>query len=273
MKYLDKNFFSYLFSALLIKKLGHSIDLYCDKNSYEMYSFIPYDNINIVDFDNDGVDSKFWIWGKIKTHMLMTEPYIHIDGDVFLFRDIIGDKILNGEYDAVVQSRENDKTLNLNFNVYTESLTPFNEKISSDINWNKYGLEAYNCGVVGFGDMGLKNKYALKVAEILTKLSTDDEFKIKRKKYDGMFLIAEQSLLYYMLTENNVKPLEIIPYEEIQRRNCEWFTIADEIGYAHMWGYCKYKDDVIEKIKYKIKRFFPEHIEVLTKFNKICNNL
>jgi hypothetical protein len=120
--------------------------------------------------------------------------------------------------------------------------------------------------VVGFSDMELKNKYAKKVKEILVDISNKKDFHSNREKYEGMFLIAEQSLLYYILEESNVKPLEIIPLSVMKKRNYDWFPIAEEIGYTHLWGYTKYKDSVIEKIKFKINKFFPEHSHVIEKF-------
>jgi len=267
IKYLNKNFYTYLMSVILIKKLGYVIELYCDKHAYNLYSMIPYDKIHIVDFDSDGVSSKFWIWGKIKTHILMTEPYIHIDGDVLLFRDIIGDNITSGRYKVAVQSLENDKTIGNHFHdIYSRSKNPFDKMNNHGIDWNKYNLAAYNCGVVGFSDMKLKNIYANKVKEILVDISTNGDFKSNRKKYEGMFLIAEQSLLHYILKENNVEPFEIIPIKEIEKRNYNWFQIADEIGYAHLWSYTKYKDIVIEKIKFKINKFFPQYSHIIKEF-------
>jgi len=269
-KYLIKNFYSYFLSALLIKKLGYEIELYCDKNAYDIYSLIPYDKIHIIDFDDDGISSKFWIWGKIKTHALMTEPYVHIDGDVFLFRDIIGDNLINGKFSAVVQSVENEKTIgNLFFDLYVNCINPF-KNFDHGIDWEKYGCYAYNCGVVGFNDMKLKNDYTNKVKEILFDISNSNEFQYNRRKYEGMFLLAEQSLLYYVLKENNIEPFEIIPYSSIIEHGFDrehWYsTLPSKIGYSHLLGYSKYRSDIIEKIKFKIQKFFPEHSQIISAF-------
>ncbi|MFW6243059.1 MAG: DUF6734 family protein [bacterium] len=266
-KYLIKNFYSYLFSALLVKKHGHTIELYCDENAYDLYSLIPYDNIHVIDLDNDGVDSKFWIYGKIKTHLLLNEPYIHIDGDVFLFNDVL--KNFNDKYDLVVQSIENDKVLNKYFNVYYESSTPFVNMKNLNIDWFKYDLTAFNCGVIGFNDIDFKNKYAKQTKDLLVKLSSGVDFVDNRNKYAGMFLLAEQSLLYYLTKEYNKKYLEVLPYDEMKKRNfVNWTNIADEIGYCHMLGYSKYKEKVINAIITNINRDFPEYSNTLKKFKK-----
>lgn len=264
-----KNFHSYLLSALLIKKHGYKIDLYCDKYSHEIYSLIPYNNINVVDYENDGIDSKFWIWGKVKTQSLVKEPYVHVDGDVFLFRDIINNKLLNGEYKCVVQNIENEETIGYNTytNLYKNSYDFFND-IYIDINFkiDKYNLNAYNCGVVGFSDLKLRDEYLNLVKNVLQKLTQSDVF-YNKSKYNGMFLVSEQSLLLYVLKENNIKPYEIIPYQ-IMARNNDWHSYATNIGYVHMWGYSKYRPWVVDKIKNKIKKFFPEYQYVLEEFDR-----
>lgn len=269
--YILKNFYIYLLSVLLIKKHGHKIELYCDKNTYEIFSLIPYDNIHVIDFDSDGISSVFWIWAKIKAQLLINEPYVHIDGDVFLFRDIIGNKLESGEYSVVVQSTENDKTIGDWFNnVYVDTVNPY-LKLSNkhDIEWNKYNLFAYNCGVVGFSDMKLKNIYLNKVKELLVDISNDDEFKYDGNKYGGIFMITEQALLYYIINENNIKPLEILPLNKMIEYNYDWYDrLPKEIGYCHMLGISKYKENIKEKIRYKILKYFPQYANVVYTFEK-----
>jgi hypothetical protein len=260
------NFYTYLLSALLIKKHGYEIDMYCDEYSYNIYSMIPYNNITIVDFAEDGIDSKFWIYGKIKTHSLMNEPYVHIDGDVFLFRDVIGDNLK--KYGSVVQMIENEKMMNSFYENYNKSIDPF-LKLNDNINWNKYNLSAYNCGVVGFNDMTMKNKYANTVKNTLLALSKSADFNDIKHKYSGMFLIVEQSYLYYLLNEENRKPFEILNINEVVKRNYNWNSVANEMGYVHLWGHTKYKDSTIEAIKLKIKSFFSEYYYIIEEYEKI----
>lgn len=276
IKYLTKNFYTYLLSALLVKRMGYQIELFCDEKAFEIYSAIPYDKIHVINFDMDGIDSKFWIWGKIKTQSLINEPYIHIDGDVLLFKDIIGNNLIDGKYVAAVQSVENELTIGdtLFQDLYVKSSNPF-LKTKNGIDWQKYGFWAYNCGVVGFSDMKLKQEYTDKVKEILYLASNDDNFKYNRLKYEGMFLLAEQTLLYYILHENNVKPFEIIPYEEIIKHGFErdhWYSVLPtQIGYCHLLGYSKYKKNIINGIKIKIARKFPEYLSIIENFEKKYN--
>lgn len=273
IKYLTKNFYTYLLSALLVRKMGYRIELFCDERAYEIYSTIPYHDIHLVNFDLDGISSKFWIWGKIKTQSLINEPYVHIDGDVLFFKDIIKDSLIGGKYKAVVQSVENERTIGIQpfQDLYIKSRNPF-LTIDSGIDWQKYGLQAYNCGVVGFSDMKLKNEYVNTVKKILCEISSSGNFNEYRQKYEGMFLIAEQSVLYYILHERNINPFEIFPYGEIINHmysNGNWYsTLPIEKGYCHLLGYSKYKKTVVDGIKQKILTKFPEYFSIVDDFEK-----
>ena len=265
VKFFYKNLYSYLMSVLFLKKYG-KVELYCDEKSYEHYSILPYDKIHIIDFEEDGVSEKFWIWSKIKVHELMDEPYIHVDGDVFLFKDIFKDVFK--KHTAVVQSVENKYNMGMSFhNTYEKSLDGI-EKIPIDIDWNKYGLTAYNCGVVGFSNMEVKNEYVHLAKKSLQLASKHHDFGSIRKKYDGLFLLIEQSLLYLVLSDNNIKPFEVLCENEINRRikiGLNWMDIGNKIGYAHYWGLTKYNDDTILRIKKRIKNYFPEYYYIIEK--------
>jgi hypothetical protein len=268
--FLLRNFYLYLLSVLLIKKHGYCIDLYCDKQTYDIYSMIPYDNIHVIDFSSDGVSKIFWIWAKIKAQMLVDEPYVHIDGDVLMFRDIIGDKLESGQYSAVVQSTENQKTIGDWYDrVYVNTTNPYlkwNNKYNID--WNKYDA-AYNCGVIGFNDMKLKHQYLNTVKNLLVDLSNDPTFQYDGNKYGGIFMLTEQTYLYNLLNENKVKPLEVIPLEEIEKCNYDWyFKVPKNLGYCHMLGTSKYKPFVTQKIKTKIRNYFPQYLGIIEEFEK-----
>lgn len=264
-KFIVNNYNSYLLSALLVKSYGYEIDLYCDEKSYELYKNIPYNNIHVVDYSSDNIKSDFWVWCKIKTQSMINEPYIHIDGDVFLFNDILKGKLDDDNYSVVVQSLEDNNTIGEETHT---SLYGYGYKLIKGLKTTKkhrlkrYNLNAYNCGVVGFNDLELRDKYVELATEVLIDMSENiDEY--EKDKYNGLFLIAEQSTLYHTLTNNNVTPFEIIPRHIMNQYVNNWDFYCVKIGYCHMWGYSKYRNDVKLKIKNKIKKLFPENSKLI----------
>lgn len=257
--FATRNFIYFFLSALLIKKLGHTIDLYCDKESYELYSNIPYDNINIVNFNDDNIDPQYWIWSKIKTQKLINEPYIHIDGDVFFFEDIIKNNLKNEKF--IVQSIENEETMKwCFFDTYLKDINIIASIISDkNIEWYKYGMQAYNCGVIGFNDMSLKNIYITKMEEILKNLDVSS----KLYRYNPIFMVIEQAMLYYLMKENNEKPFEVLKYEDIIKFDCDYDLLGKKMGYAHLLGHVKDKPETAKKVKNKLFKLFPETKKII----------
>lgn len=266
--YLLNNFNNYLLSALLVKKHGHKIELYCDKKSYDIYSLIPYDKINIINYNNDGISNNYWVWGKIKPQLLLNEPYIHIDGDVFLFNDVINNNDFNNS-DLVVQSIENNKTVGNGFNrFYIESKNPFINYDKYGVDWDRYDKWAYNCGVIGFNNIEFKNKYCEKVRDLLKTLSNDSNF-IFNDSYSSVHILSEQTLLYYLVKENRKKPLVIIPYDDNKTTDYIWESeIPKNIGYCHMWSGTKYSINIRKKIRNKIINLFPEYKHIIKTFER-----
>ncbi len=274
-QYLINNFHLYLLSALLIKKHGYRIELYCDKTTYNFYKIIPYDKINIIDYTEDGISDNFWVWSKIKPQLLINEPYVHIDADVFLFKDIIGDKLLNGEFSAIVQSTENKKTIGEGYNrCYIDAINPFKKYDKYNIDWEKYKMQSYNCGVIGFSDMEVKNEYCNLVKKLLYELSNDKTFKFNSYIHFGAHIMSEQTLLYYILNEKKIKTYQLIKHDDSKETDYIWKSeIPENIGYCHMWSNSKYQYGIKNKIINKIKNLFPESIHILNEFNNIKNNL
>lgn len=262
--YPIRNFNSYLLSALLIKKLGYEIELFCNELTYGLYSLIPYDKIHVIDYTEDGIDSQFWVWSKLRAQSLMNEPYAHIDGDVFMFRDIIGDKLDTGKYGVVIQSVEDKYTNALTFNdVYINTPNPYLKRNDEyGIDWDKFGKNAYNCGVVGFSDLKLRDGYVNQVKRMLFDLSYDTEY-LKHPHWSSIIL-AEQCYLYYYLESNGIQPFEVIPYDAIREQGIVWYDkLPQKYGYTHMLSISKYKPEIIKAIKNKIMKFFPEYVSLV----------
>lgn len=256
-----KSFIHSLYSVILVKKLGYKIHLYCDKEAYNLYSLIPYDKIIIVDFSSDDINPFFWNWSKIKSQKLVNEPYVHIDNDVFLYKDVVGDSISSKKCSMIVQSVENEITMPDNFHRDYMGLN-FNEVYGDfGVEWYKYNMWAYNCGVVGFSDVELKNKYLDLVYKLYLRASNENKI---GEKYRSTLFVGEQMLLYYVARQNNAKVFEIIPYDKmIKYLDYGWIVVGNEIGYCHMWGQVKFNDVVVNKIVERIKKEHPEYNYVL----------
>lgn len=85
-----------------VKKLGYNTCLYTDQAGYNILkNVVNYDEIILFD---EALLSKFsrqiWSLGKILAMSLINEPFMHIDFDVFLFKEV-EDDLLNKDFFAL----------------------------------------------------------------------------------------------------------------------------------------------------------------------------
>lgn len=77
-------------SHKFIKKHNFRSLFYIDKKLADKFAHIPYDEVRYFkESDFEGIYNTFWSAGKLIAAAETTEPYFHIDLDVFLFTDQI----------------------------------------------------------------------------------------------------------------------------------------------------------------------------------------
>ena len=71
-----------------------NVTLYCDSKSYNVFkqlSWIP--RAEVIDFDKYKFDHRFWCFPKFVTYSLQDKPFVHIDIDMAITKDLeLGDQ-------------------------------------------------------------------------------------------------------------------------------------------------------------------------------------
>ena len=227
--------------------------LYTDDIGYNLLKDLPYDEIytTLNDIKIEPYSEVFWAQGKF--YAMQNEPLcsIHTDFDVFLKTDKCINSLLEiNNYDLIVQDIE-----------FANGSAYDNQKINlmSKCNINTISEYAYNCGVIGFNNQELKNKYFNNYFQNKEKiLQALSDKKLKPACYD---LNIEQEYLYKISKDYNVKTLLGIKnwnkYEEYNQK-------AIDLGYQHLIGKSKYIH--INKVKQLVNYYNPNIF-------KIINNL
>lgn len=140
---------SWAFSMLRIKKMGFNIMLYTDRDGYDWLInklCLPYDSVDIGLEDID-IPLNLWSLSKIWVYAQQKEPFIHIDGDVYIWDDEILQHLSDNE--ILCQHIES------NYPYYQECfeyikkknfILPDNYIFEED---NCFKNVALNCGVIG----------------------------------------------------------------------------------------------------------------------------
>lgn len=254
----------FILSCIYAKQNGFEIVLHCDKKTYEILQYAPYDEI-ILDLEGIviNVDNRIFAWPKFK--VMESEPLgsIHIDGDVLLKSPELLKRMDFTGYDVIVQNYEEPGgyskfTTDIEFKKAHRGSKIIWQKCADILKYCEYPKWApreihsmYNCGIIGFNNQDLKKEYFDTYWLMLEEYSKHAVKNIK----EHADLILEQQFLYDLCKYKNYKVKEFLD------SNKNLHQQAKELKYQHVFGsgkmynlnkvlklIKKYRFDIFEKI-------------------------
>lgn len=235
-----------LLSVLYAKKWGFRIELITDLYGEKQFKDFPFDKIS-TELEFLTFKGKSWVQGKVLAIALQNEPFIHLDWDVFLLKKEVVFTLKSFKEDLLVQSVDTDELFVNNYRELLTNLhwhmdfTPYHIK-----GLHKTHKKAFNCGVMGFNNMKLKNEFvnsfikccSVSEAEIVTDMS----------------LIVEQGLLYAIVEASGYSFNTILGKHK---------PSAKQIGYTHLVYLSKYSEKNQTKIKQRIQKEFSAYYSLI----------
>ncbi|MBZ4043756.1 DUF6734 family protein [Flavobacterium hibisci] len=212
------------------------IELYADETAYKFLYMLPCRVTKI----NSNQDSVIWMKSKIDVIKKQIKPFIHLDNDVFIKKKI------HFDFDKVIVE-QNDYELH---GMYKYRIDFFNQYAQNLDYWKPDLGYAYNCGVLGFRDFELRDQF-LNVFYVLEEIFIKNH-NPKIAKIEPC-IVLEQYNLASLLHYKNIKPTLLL----WKRNSFENFQLADKIGYSHIVGQKKYRNDIVEEIENRLSKLFP----------------
>ena len=242
---LDASLNCLLLSVLLMKKYGFTVEVVTDLKGKEMIKDFPIDNI-LIALEDLPYNGKTWVEGKIKAIALQTEPFVHVDWDVFFLGHKVVNIINSYKEELIIQNREHIKMYSDGFIEPFDDFRSICENEGISIYKDRH-MYAFCCGIIGFNNLKLRDKWV-------------NEFKktilvAKKVDYDSS-LIVEQCLLYAVVAR------EKSTYKMLLKEN-NLHSSANKIGYTHLIFLSKYTKKYQKKIKEMIAQDFPEYLKLL----------
>lgn len=256
----EYNAMSWALSCLQLKKVYGKVTLYANKRAASFLLeelHLPYDNVVLFPETYKLPHPELWALPKIWTYSLQQKPFLHIDGDVFLF-DKLSEDLVSG--DVVGQ----------NIEIATEYYTSMQREIEEhftyfpDVVKNDFAkdepIRAINAGILGGSDIELFKEYTAEAFRYINNnvhhfpLVTVDHFNV----------FFEQHLLYVMAMEKNSN-IKLKYNDIIEDKGYSYIgNIMDAPmcrDYVHLLGHFKKDEFTCQKMSFKVRDLYPNFFE------------
>ena len=253
----EYNLMSWAFSCLKLKEHHSNITLYADSVVAKVLIDVlklPYENVvcNLDELNN--YNSGLWALPKIFTYSQQEQPFLHIDGDVFIWK-AFSSELLQGEliaqnieaatsyYESIMQNLEN-------------GLIYFPDEIKEERR-NKNLIYAYNAGILGGTDIAFFKEYSIKAFEFVDRNISQ----LSRINVTNFNIFFEQ-YLFYCISKKKGKRVSVLIDEIIGDNRYRGFGDFTEVPYnkqfLHLLGVYKRNQFVCDQMAQRLRLEYPE---------------
>ncbi|QKG59141.1 hypothetical protein GKZ68_20895 (plasmid) [Hymenobacter sp. BRD128] len=257
-------------SCLLLNRYHRSVELLTDELGYELLINklnLPYTKVSKCMDNINSYSPSLWALPKLHAYNIQDEPFIHVDGDVFVWQALT--EFLNGNQQLVVQSPE------IHLVGYYKKLYLHMRKtyhnIPSELQWDenvtssKLFFTSVNAGIFG----GTDNAYIKQYASTAINFFNSNKQTIQSDpKADTLNVLIEQ-LLFSKLVEKNGKTLEyVLPnLDKKFSQMLQLHLVPLASKYVHLAGRTKRIMHNCEQVEMRLRYEFPKE------YKSICKEL
>jgi hypothetical protein len=215
-------------------------------------------------------DPEWWILGKLWAYRLQTEPFIHIDSDVFLWEALP---------DTVTSSPV--FTQNPEPFIFTDSWLyrpkSFVKQIQENGGWlppeltwyvNHQGDHALCCGILGGNQVEFINYYAEMALKVVTNLENQVITSQMSEKMRESVLLEQYYLSACIEYHKEAwdSPFLGIDNQCLFDSPEEAFRLAGEVGFTHLIADAKRNKEIAERLEKRVARDYPAQYNKCLKY-------
>lgn len=255
---------SYCLSILTSKKHFEEVELVTDdfgKSVFIDKLKLPIScNLEINNWRH--IDKCWWGFIKIISYSIQKEPFIHVDGDAFIWdkpsHDFLNSKLCFQSIESPIDEGW--------YSWYTPLLQRAKKAVKfPQLVWDNMTDHAFNCGVAGGNDLETFQEWK--------KLAVEYNFSPENKDYFNSIkdVIIHQNLLseqYFIAALSKSKGYKVNEDVKFLLDYSNLHEEANKAGqrFTHLWGLTKRDSFVIEKVYKRLQKDFPEYYEKVMNF-------
>ncbi|MGF7081412.1 DUF6734 family protein [Mucilaginibacter sp. UYCu711] len=251
---------SWALSCLKLKEHYPDLHLFTDKNGYDIlinYLDLPYKKVNVCYDGINGYHENLWALPKILTYSFQDKPFIHVDGDVFIWKRFCAELELAS---LIAQNAERGTAY------YTRLMTD----IKKDLNYlpgflehalNETSITSYNAGIFGGTDLAFIKNFSDQAINLV-----NNNYGIKTKKMPSAnFNILFEQILFAALCKKDKKKVTTLFSETFDdmgyatRKIADFTSASFGLDYIHVIGDKKRQEKICELLAGTLLKHYPDY--------------
>jgi len=258
------NWMSWILSCHQLVKYHKEVELYTDSFGYEILIEklkLPYTKVHVVLDELNAYHKDLWAVAKIRTFQLQTEPFIHVDGDVFV-------------WESLTDKFENSNLVAQNLEVTTGYYRNRWEAIHPNLNYLPDELKGFhndtlnlacNMGIIGGTNIEFFQEFCAKSFEFVDQNTKD------WKSDDNLnFNVFFEQVFFYGLCQKNNEKIDYL-FQEIPKDNLyigfgDFDKVPYRMTYLHLLGVFKRHNAVCKAMEVYIMQHYTEMYSKLMRF-------
>ena len=252
---------SWALSCLQLHKLYGNITLYANSPAAHLLIDtlqLPYTGVNLAHDKLTLIHPDLWALPKIYTYALQEQPFLHIDGDVFLFKPLNSD-LLNG---ALIAQNVEVATEDIYIPAQREMIqycTFFPPCVKKDFE-SGIPFQACNAGIMGGNNISFFRDYTDLAFEYIHQNANNLEY-VNLNMFNVFF---EQHLFYALAKERGI--YVNVVFDEIIKNNGyknmgDFHDVPFNRSYLHLLGHFKRDEYTCIQMAAKLKELYPDYYE------------
>ena len=254
---------SWALSVNLLRRQHKDVVLYTDRKGEELLVKklnLPYTDVKVVLDELNSYDPDLWALSKIQTYSLQEEPFIHVDGDVFVWAPLPEALF---ESKLVAQNLENGGQGYLDILKGLKShLKYFPKAVRRNADAEVY---TYNAGIFGGSDLEFYERYA-REAFAFVKQNRSVIDKLPKTSFN-IFL---EQYLYYCMVKDEGRQVDCLFPSLFPNPYYLGFGNFDEVPnkrwYLHLVSRFKKNRQVLHMMESQLRQEFPDTYTNMLRF-------
>lgn len=261
------NWLSWILSCHQLVKYHDKVELYTDSFGYEVLIEklkLPYTKVYVVLDELNQYHKDLWAIAKVRTFQLQNEPFLHVDGDVFVW-----ESLTNKFNDSNLVTQNLEITTDYYRNNW-DIIHPNLEFLPVEMEGfhNYAGNFACNMGIIGGNNIAFFKEYCKKSIDFVSKNKA-----VWNRVITLNFNVFFEQVLFYEFANQTNEKIDFLFLDIPKDNEYKGFGDFDKIPhktYLHLLGVYKSNAFVCKTMEVYIMKHYPESY---TKLARIINGV